>query len=104
MDEIIGNYLGAMQGMVMALALGAAVVLRHRMRRRHLGWLVAATALAGIAFFGLLVASFRMGDLLGALIHAIVLPVLAATAVGCGALAGFTMMLAMFGAALRDGE
>ncbi len=104
MDEILRSYLGALHGVVMASALVAAIVLRQRMRRRHLGWLVAAVAFAIVAFFGLLLATFHAGGLLAGLVHAVLLPALAAVATGCGALAGFTLMLAMFGLSLRDGD
>lgn len=101
-SEILANYLGVFHGVLMALALGAAIAIRNRIRKRHLGWLVVATATAIVAFFGLLVASFQFGEMPARLIHAVVLPALAAAATGCGAVAGFTFMLKLFGLALRD--
>lgn len=103
MNEIIVAFLGPFTNWVLAIALAIVVFRRRSIRQRHIVALLAATVLAFIAFFAVLVWGFTWpeGRNVAALYQG-VLRVIAAIVVGCGAAVGFSFILMHLGLASQD--
>lgn len=105
MEKFLLDFLGPYAAACFVVPLAVVVFLRHRIRKRHIVALLAASVLGFLGFFAVLL--WGIAELDGsqpvAPYHA-VLRVLAGVAVACGAAIGYAFILKSLGLASLESD